>query len=169
MKKTYFIGLGGSGLKTVSQIQKKVHQLPNADDYLFTYDIGRKGRLYRARICFDNIKKPEWEYITKDPSIARQGGNFIYEDGTYYRVAQDCSKNYGESISILKILQNDTEGYKEDLVKKVSYKDINVKVGRGLIGVHTYNRSNKYEVIDLRYYGFNLRDYIGFLKNSFRK
>ena len=37
MKKTYFIGLGGSGLKTVSQIQKKVHQLPNADDYLFTY------------------------------------------------------------------------------------------------------------------------------------
>lgn len=37
MKKTYFIGLGGSGLKTVSQIQKKIHQSHGADEYLFTY------------------------------------------------------------------------------------------------------------------------------------
>ena len=38
MAKTYFIGLGGSGLKTVSELYKKLRHLPNAnEDYLFTY------------------------------------------------------------------------------------------------------------------------------------
>lgn len=36
--KTYFIGLGGCGLKTVSEIQKRLRVLPNAEkDYAFTY------------------------------------------------------------------------------------------------------------------------------------
>ena len=38
MAKTYFIGLGGSGLKTVSELYKRLRHLPNAnDDYMFTY------------------------------------------------------------------------------------------------------------------------------------
>lgn len=36
--KTYFIGLGGCGLKTVSEIQKRLRVLPNVEkDYAFTY------------------------------------------------------------------------------------------------------------------------------------
>ena len=38
MAKAYFIGLGGCGLKTVSELYKKLHpQDPTGEDYLFTY------------------------------------------------------------------------------------------------------------------------------------
>lgn len=50
MKKTYFIGLGGSGLRTVSQIQKKVHQSSSADEYLFTY-------MDTDKLTFNSINK----------------------------------------------------------------------------------------------------------------
>ena len=37
MAKAYFIGLGGSGLRTVSELYKKLRNLPNANDYMYTY------------------------------------------------------------------------------------------------------------------------------------
>lgn len=37
MAKTYFIGLGGSGLKTVAELYKKLRHSPDANDYMYTY------------------------------------------------------------------------------------------------------------------------------------
>lgn len=37
MAKTYFIGLGGSGLRTVSELYKRLRHLPEANDYMYTY------------------------------------------------------------------------------------------------------------------------------------
>ena len=128
-------------------------------NYIYSYSMnGLKGRLYRSEIDFRYPNNVEWEFITKDPRIARPGGGVIEDNGQFYRMAQDCSNSYGEKIVAIKLVE-DSEGYREEIEKVIDYRDIRIPKKKRLIGIHTYNRTDKYEVIDLRYFGFNYRDY----------
>lgn len=79
-----------------------------------------------------------------DVRYARQGGSFIYEQGNLYRVSQDNSKSYGRKITIFKVDELTENKYSEKIDRVIKPEDLNKRY----TGVHTYNESDNYVVID---------------------
>lgn len=79
----------------------------------------------------------------------RNGGNIVNIDNYKYRVGQICLKRYGEGLKIYKIESLNPYTEKLELTLdcnniKNHINDLNIE----FIGLHTYNVSEKYEVID---------------------
>ena len=96
--------------------------------------------------------------ITDDCQFARQAGKMLHKNGKLIRVAQDCSKKeYGRALEFLEVDNLEPENYSEHLIKHISPADLRYeKRIHGKMGVHTYNRENNFEVIDLRLARFSL-------------
>jgi len=54
--------------------------------------------------------------ITGDPRYCRSGGGPIRMGGSWLRVAQDCSGNYGDNVSLIEITQLTPDVYEERLL-----------------------------------------------------
>ncbi len=94
----------------------------------------------------------EWKPHAKNPVIAdsktaRPAGKFFTQDGMLIRPSQDCSVRYGYALNFNRVdLLTETE-YKESFIKKVTPEFIDKN-----LSVHTFNNSNKYEILDgMRY------------------
>lgn len=126
--------------------------------YCFTYEIlgKNKGILKRYNFKDDYIDMKSETEITRNSKFSRPGGMFIRRDGKIYRVAQDCSNSYGEHLCFLKV-ENDNP-YRESMTKMISYESFNVA---DCIGIHTYNKLGKYEVVDFRIRKFSIINFIG--------
>ena len=84
-------------------------------------------------------------------SSARPGGNLIFEREKMLRVAQDCEQDYGKALNIIEV-QKLTGDYSEKTVFCMTPDLVSLKNGKRACGIHTYNRSQNFEVIDLKYY-----------------
>lgn len=116
----------------------------------FTYDISSKPK----KLLLFTLKNGKVNFFDRNPisiddASARPGGKNLIIDGKNIRVAQDCSKEYGGELVFLEFdIKN--KKYIEKEVKRISVK--NIKYNKGSwIGVHTYNESLNYEVIDLKF------------------
>lgn len=96
-----------------------------------------------------------WQKCGNDPiirnaSCARNAGMPFSYEGKKYRQAQNCSEKYGENLIFHEILKCDGQGYSERKSAEVFVGDI-VLAGtkNDFTGIHTYNRTDEYEVIDL--------------------
>lgn len=89
--------------------------------------------------------------ITKDMSIARPGGNMIISGDSIIRVAQNCEEDYGRELSFISVKNIDSD-YQEKVVSRLTPNDISLNNGKPSVGIHTYNSSRNFEVIDLKYY-----------------
>lgn len=80
-------------------------------------------------------------------NIGRPAGFLFKEKERLIRPAQDCSKKYGEKIIFYQVEKVSEDSFNEHKVGEMQVKDIEFafKVNR----VHTINRDNKYEVIDV--------------------
>lgn len=54
--------------------------------------------------------------ISIDPRYSRSGGNMLHMDGRMLRVAQDCSRSYGENLSLIEICRLTPNEYSEQVV-----------------------------------------------------
>lgn len=107
--------------------------------------------------------------VVKDKTTARNGGKIIQEDGTLYRVSQDCSKGYGSAINLMRIDNLSLENYGETLVKKILPSHIKVKGLDYIDGIHTYNSNARWEVIDYKIsHKFSLAELIGYALCKFK-
>lgn len=128
----------------------------NGVPYMFTFELGEKkcsGRLLAYQLRDKCLSEPV--LITEDISLARPGGNFIMEDGKLFRVGQDCSATYGAGLTFCEV-ERIWPAYKESVVRRLYPKDIEIgfadkRYKRKYTGLHTYNRLNGLEVIDLKY------------------
>lgn len=93
--------------------------------------------------------------ILEGETMTRPGGGFFKENGKLIRVSQDCSKYYGEALYFTEVSLNWPK-YHEKFIKKITTSDIKLNKFLHPIGIHTYNRNNSYEVIDLKFYQINL-------------
>ncbi len=119
------------------------------------------SRLYLMELkengdSFEAVGKKE---LTDDSSISREAGLNLYENGSIFRVAQNCSNNdYGHAVEFLQIDSLSTENYSERKVKEITVSDIKTeKRIRGAAGIHTYNREDKFEVIDFKLCTFSVK------------
>ncbi|MDD6192831.1 MAG: hypothetical protein PUB24_07115 [Lachnospiraceae bacterium] len=109
----------------------------NAEGTLVAYEKTEKGMKKIAE-------------ITDDKTLARPGGNFIYDKGEVIRVGQNSEHTYGEGLVFLRVESWFPE-YRENEIKRLYAKDVPVDSSLNFCGIHTYNRLDGIEVIDLKY------------------
>lgn len=130
--------------------------------YLFTYT----DNCLEIYLCepeperFRPVKK-EKIYRSKPSKTTRPGGAFIKEDGRLFRPAQNCTDYYGQELIVNEIVrlrgeaQCQTEGggldadcFEEREYCRLSPQNVELP-GVNAVGIHTYNRNEMYETIDI--------------------
>jgi len=81
--------------------------------------------------------------ISTDVRYARGGGAIFRHEGKLFRPSQDCSGEYGRSMTLNEIVVMDHEHYREE--PRVTIDPVWMK---DLVGTHTYGRAGAVEIID---------------------
>jgi len=123
-----------------------------ADGYLvITYDERiRKNRAFHCSMATRETKEifPAGSWCRERP-----GGTFYQKDGQWRHVIQECLRGvYGEFLHVYEVEHLDAGHFEECEVAEVFMKDVDVTPDNGKLQyIHTYNRDDRYEVIDIRY------------------
>lgn len=128
-----------------------------------------KGKLFRFAVNEKYEQIDKIRVITHDARIARPAGKFVCCKDKVYRIAQDCSHSYGESISICEVEKCTKNEYKERLISQRRFSDITTDKPMNVIGMHTYNVSENWEVVDFRVKRFGIIDYFHWKKRLSRE
>ncbi|MCD5971712.1 hypothetical protein KDX24_10665 [Pseudomonas sp. CDFA 550] len=81
--------------------------------------------------------------IKSDVRSSRPAGNIFKHDGRLIRPSQDCSKTYGYAVQFCEIKKLTRDDYEEEILGRIDPVWM-----IGLLGTHTYNRSENIETID---------------------
>lgn len=82
----------------------------------------------------------------------RPAGHFIRHGNGFLRPSQDCNNSYGGALVFKRLINSDIENYKEETDLRITPDEIDVDYKKDRYnGIHTYNCTNEYEVIDLSY------------------
>lgn len=98
----------------------------------------------------DSLVECENNPVKTDANYARGAGKLFYHKGKRIRPSQNCGKNYGEKLNFNEVLSVSKLEYKEKCVKTISASDIKTNKSTAFSGIHTYNRLDHIEVIDLK-------------------
>ena len=108
--------------------------------------------------------------VKLDAETARCAGKFFEFEDNYVRPSQDCGKAYGEKLNFNKVVSLSKLGYSEELIKTVSHKDIKLGIQNNYVGIHTYNKLENVEVVDLKIKGrFNIYNFCGIIYKLFKR
>lgn len=81
----------------------------------------------------------------------RNAGMILELGENIFRPGQNCDNNqYGKSLYFWKIINDNPQTYQEQFYKEVQVNDIEIDDNEVFCGVHTYNSTNEFEVIDLK-------------------
>ncbi len=130
------------------------------DMYMYTYE--RLGAFNQGRgliFKLENWNACESIVISESPEGDRPAGNVLLQNGKYIRVAQYSKEEYGQGLIFYQV-DSFWPDYREHEIKRVLPRDINTDTGINIVGVHTYNRLNDIEVIDIKYRSFSIKEYI---------
>ncbi len=128
------------------------------DKYLFTFKlVNNTGQLMLYSVDDDGLVKNAVCLSDGDRQM-RPAGCILRVNDIAYRPAQDCSESYGSAIDLYRIIS--ISPYIERAVVKITPSMLNTDLGRTAYGVHTYNVSGAYEVIDLKGYETDLWFYV---------
>lgn len=120
------------------------HNVPNGQ-YASCYVKNYLYKMEGLKAIVDGVKVAEGDYGT------RNAGNSFQEEGVLYRIGQDSRERmYGKGLVLFRI--NSFEPYSEEVLWGVICSEMDSHIKREtsnpLLGVHTYNFSEHYEIID---------------------
>jgi hypothetical protein len=124
----------------------------NGTWYLFTSVGGAGGNLNGSLSLFyaDTFPSETWTPHPQNPICSgmrnsRMAGALVITNGTIYRPAQDCLKEYGQNTNINEIIELTSYSYKEKIVKTI-------RPARSLkeVCTHTVNYSDRFMVRDVK-------------------
>ena len=126
--------------------------------YAIATDISNAKKHIDCLLRFDNqlnlISKTEIKESYTEYS--RSGGNIFIMDGCQIRVSQDCSSHYGGAMIFSEFIPEKL--CEQGINKKILHlypNDITVNQNHVWTGIHTYNSTQNYEVIDIERKHFN--------------
>lgn len=146
----------------------------NGTDYYISERVIKAGVFDRVDIfyekdgcIFDCSNNP----VKRDAESARGAGALFKYGGRLIRPSQNCGRQYGDKLNFNEVLRLDENGFEEKVYKTVSAEDICLNVKNNFTGIHTYNRLDNIEVIDLKIgANFNLLNIIGaVMKRLFKR
>ncbi|MCQ2516598.1 MAG: hypothetical protein MJ094_07015 [Saccharofermentans sp.] len=122
-------------------------------EYLFTQKL-KKGYHSNTLEIFIH-EGDEWIPHCKNPVVAsssdsRLAGKIFMAENKLIRVAQDCSDGYGKSLHFREISVLNHKEFVEQGIADINVNNISIDGKKHYVGIHTYNSSNHYEVIDLK-------------------
>ncbi len=98
--------------------------------------------------------------VKKDSFSARPGGGIIYGKDHDYRVSQDCGLCYGHGI-VFSNMSLDWPHYSEQEVLRWESNTLSIPGIKKILGIHTYNKNDKFEVIDVNSNKFSFLGIVG--------
>lgn len=90
--------------------------------------------------------------IAMDDANKRPAGKLFWYNNKFYRPAQDCTDRYGCALNFYEVTKVKNDAYQETLAVKILPTEIHSDFPGIPQGIHTYNQSEKYEIIDLKSY-----------------
>lgn len=100
--------------------------------------------------------------VKNDIDNARGAGKIFEFEGKLIRPAQSCGNSYGEKINFNQILKLSKNEFEEKLIYDISVDELKFNVANDFTGIHTYNKLDNVEVIDLKLpRKFSLYNFIG--------
>lgn len=140
----------------------------NAEIYFLASEIN-KDNPYQTKLLlfrideFDDVNKIHINLVWQQKNYnysARNGGNFIYNNGECIRVAQHSTKDiYGKFITLNKVKKLNQDGLEEEVIKKISSGDILVNLPPFIYrtwGLHTFGQAGLLKIVDLSVQRFSL-------------
>lgn len=123
-------------------------------EYLLTMPIDGERYIYDTLELYCRETDGDWKLCVGSPFVpgtdrARNGGNFFSAEGMLIRPSQNCGTSYGEKLVLNQVREISPNGYREETLREITAGDIRVDSGR-YDGIHTFNHSEAYDVIDLR-------------------
>ena len=115
-------------------------QLVDGHEYLLLY-VFENGELSKKPLC-----------IATDDYNKRPGGKLFRYGGKLLRPAQDCTESYGCALNFYEVTKISIDTYEEHLIAKIMPENIYSDFSAVPQGIHTYNWSERFEVIDLKSY-----------------
>ncbi|MHC1785286.1 MAG: hypothetical protein AB9891_21490 [Anaerolineaceae bacterium] len=106
------------------------------------------SHLYALNLYYSDSPVGDWHAHTQNPvkvnrTSTRCAGNVLFHDGYYYRPAQDCTPRYGYAVVFNRIEKLTTTEYFETENIKIFPPDL-----WQVLGIHTYNVCEDFQVID---------------------
>lgn len=123
-------------------------------EYLLTMPLSDETFCYDTLELYHRDSDGLWQLSPTSPLIlgqdrARNGGHFFRYHNTLIRPSQNCGNSYGEELLLNEVLCLSPDSYTEKLWKRITIDDIQTNQ-TGFDGIHTFNYSPSYDVIDLR-------------------
>jgi hypothetical protein len=120
--------------------------------WIFTTVPGRHRSGYTVLLFWAESLGGSWQPhpaspISRDIRYARGAGSIIRSDGRLFRPVQDGAGGYGRRVHFFEIQELTTETFREEYCGTLDPTALPDAPGR-LEGIHTYNRSERFEVID---------------------
>lgn len=123
----------------------------NNKPHIFYYEIIEKNnrRLHFAELN-DDLTQIKTDNVIKEYSSpdGRPGGNIIKHGNDMVRVIQPGIKSYGEKLIFAKCSFSNGNYFEEDLFQ-VTPNDVSIDSKNVKLGIHTYNKNDQIEVIDI--------------------
>ena len=121
--------------------------------YIFIYEIKAHNERYlHLSLLDEELRNIKNDIIVEKYNCpdGRPGGNCIKVDNKLIRVVQPGINHYGERLSFRQFSFVDDK-YEENELFAIEPSDVVINTKKKAIGLHTYNRVNDIEVIDLLY------------------
>lgn len=129
----------------------------NGEKLLLSTIYESKERRLNDNLCI--IKDGNVSVVSKNDFETRCAGHVFEQHGRLIRPVQNCGNFYGENLLFKSINQNDSKIIEENTVMVIGAPkskwdrriQVTGKINHEFIGIHTYNKSDNFEIIDLKY------------------
>lgn len=96
----------------------------------------------------------------KNKKLRAAGNIFINKNGDLILPTQNCEKGYGKGLIFNKLVIGDSKPSISPILE-ISCEKASKLLKRKVVGIHTYNSNQKYEVIDIKVEKFSIIGLIG--------
>ena len=127
--------------------------------YALTYDVKNSEKYYLVMLDLEDTSRDKM-LPYEDVEFRRPAGKFFMEKKHMIRPAQNCENDYGEGLIFYECGINGSGEYWENEIQRIIPSDLKFSGEILLDGMHTYNSTDTFEIIDIKTRRFNTLNFI---------
>ena len=93
--------------------------------------------------------------------FSRCGGNFFSSAQGAIRVSQNCDGHYGKALIFSRFSADTASCGLKEIILEIAPQDLSFSASRNWFGLHTYNSTSHYEVVDIETNHYNPLSFVG--------
>lgn len=127
--------------------------------YALAYDVKEAGKYKMVLLDFENEDQDK-ELSVSEIESRRPAGMMFRSGDKNIRPAQNCRHGYGKGLIFYEYWMLENGTYMEELLESIFPEQLHLSKSIYADGMHTYNGSWHYEVIDIKTRRFNVLNFI---------